>query len=270
MPELPDLQVFSENLKKRILNKNISLVTVYNSRKIDTPELFCEKLTRTNIQDIIRDGKELFFQLANGNCFSVHLMLSGKFFITNQNDAENIKSKITSLSFDDDDAATPNGGAQAFVIADYQGLCKVSLNPKAPKAPDALSETFTFAYFSNTLRKNAAKNIKAVLIDQYVVRGIGNAYIDEILWKADISPESVTGKIPEQKTKDLYEAIPFIFNDAIYNIQKISPDIISGEERSFLRVHNPRKKFTDEGDKIIVKTVATKTTYFTEKQKLYV
>jgi formamidopyrimidine-DNA glycosylase len=48
------------------------------------------------------------------------------------------------------------------------------------------------------------------------------------------------------------------------------PDIISGEERSFLKVHNPRKKATDEGDRIIKKTVATKTTYFTDKQKLYV
>jgi len=261
MPELPDLYVFSENLKKRILDKNISLVTVHNLRKIDTPKLFCEKLTGTTIQDIVRDGKELRFLLANDNCFSVHLMLSGKFFITSQNDAESIKSKIVSLTFSD---------AQTFVVADYQGLCRVTLNPKAANAPDALSDTFTFAYFSNALKKNAWKNIKAVLIDQNVVRGIGNAYVDEILWKANISPESVTGKIPEDKIKDLYEAIPFIFNDAIKNIRNISPDIINGEERSFLRVHNPRKKVTDEGDKIIVKTVASKTTYFTDKQKLYV
>ena len=265
MPELPDLHVFAGNLKKRILNKTISSVTVYNTRKIDIPGLFCEKLTGTNIRDIVRDGKELFFMLANENCFSVHLMLSGKFFVCDQNEMEKINSKIVALNLVE---------SQTFVVADYQMLCRITLNPKPPKTPDALSAAFTFEYFARTLKKNALKNIKAVLIDQNVVRGIGNAYVDEILWKADISPESVTGKIPEEKLKDLYEAIPFIFNDAIENIQKISPDIINGEERSFLRVHNRNKKYTGEGDKIgdkiIVKTVATKTTYFTEKQKLYI
>ena len=261
MPELPDLHIFSENLKKRILDKNISSAKVYNTRKIDTPDLFCKTLTGTSIQDIVRDGKELRFLLANNNCFNVHLMLNGKFFITPQNEVDKINGKITALFFEDD---------QALALADFQGLCKVTLNPRASKAPDALSGEFTLDYFSKALKRNQMKNIKAVLIDQNFVRGIGNAYVDEILWKADISPESVSLKIPEDKLKDLYEAIPFVLNDAIEKIRQISPDIISGEERSFLRVHNPRKKFTEEGDRIIVKEVASKKTYFTEKQKLYI
>ena len=261
MPELPDLHVFSENLKKRILDKNIDSVTVYNRRKIDTPDLFCKTLTGTSIRDIVRGGKELFFCLSNDNRFSVHLMLNGKFSICSRDEEGKINGKIMALCFED---------ARSLVIADYQGLCKVTLNPGTPKAPDAMSDTFTFEYFKGTIKRNPWKNIKALLIDQNVVRGIGNAYVDEILWKADISPESVAGKIPEEKTKDLYEAISFVLNDAIHSIQKISPDIISEEERSFLGVHNPHRKVTDTGDKIIVKTVASKTTYFTEKQKLYI
>jgi formamidopyrimidine-DNA glycosylase len=268
MPELPDLHVYSINLKKRILDKNIASVTICNPRKFDTPNTFCQKLTGTNIQDIVREGKELYFLLANQNSFSVHLMLNGKFFIVNQDATEKISGKILALNFEASAEAAPEH--EALVIADYQGLCKISLNPKATKSPDALSDKFTFEYFAKVLQKNAPKNIKAVLIDQNVVRGIGNAYVDEILWKADISPESVSGKIPEEKLKDLYKAIPFILNDAIQNILKLSPDIIGGEERSFLKVHNPRKKQTDNGDKIIVKTVASKTTYFTDKQKLYI
>jgi formamidopyrimidine-DNA glycosylase len=265
MPELPDLYVFSQNLKERILSKNIASVTVYNPRNINTPELFCEKLTGTSIRDIIRDGKELRFLLANDNCFSVHLMLNGKFFISSPDEEDRINSKITALYFEGTSELS-----EVFVIADYQGLCKVTLNPKASKAPDALADTFTFEYFRTAMKKNAWKNIKAVLIDQNVVRGIGNAYVDEILWKAGISPASVTGKTPEAKARDLYDAIPLVLNGAILAIQKISPHIISGEERSFLSVLNPRKKYTDEGDRIIVKTIASKTTYFTEKQKLFI
>jgi formamidopyrimidine-DNA glycosylase len=260
MPELPDLHVFSRNLKQRIMHKQIAEVTVYNTQKINTPNIFCENLTGTSIKDIIREGKELHFLLANQNSFGVHLMLSGKFSIVNRNEVEKINSKIAALYFED---------GSAFVVSDEQGLCKVMLNPKPSKVPDALSDTFTFEYFAGQIKRKAGLNIKAFLTDQKIIRGIGNAYVDEILWKADISPESVSGKIPEVQLKDLFLAIPFIVNDAIQNIQRISPDIISGEERSFLRVHNPRKKCTDDGYKIIIKTVAGKKTYFTEKQKLF-
>jgi formamidopyrimidine-DNA glycosylase len=266
MPELPDLHVFSENLKKRILSRNIASVTIFNPGRISAPDLFREKLTGTSIRDIVRDGKELLFPLANGCCFSVHLMLSGRFFICSQKDTGTVSAKIAALCFEGA-ADNPSG---AFVIADFQGLCRVTLNPKPSKAPDAMSDTFTFAYFKNELKRNALKNIKAVLIDQNVVRGIGNAYVDEILWKAGISPESVSGKIPEEKARELHGAVPLVLNEAILAIRKISPDIISGEERSFLGVHNPGRKYTDAGDKIIVKTVASKKTYFTDKQKLYI
>jgi formamidopyrimidine-DNA glycosylase len=260
MPELPDLHVFAENLSKMILNKNILSVTVYNTRKIATPDYYRLKLAGTCINHIERNGKELFFKLANKNCFSVHLMLSGRFFIGNRDEVETIKSKIIGLCFDDN---------ENFVVSDMQGLCRVSLNPKPPRAPDAMSPKFTYEYFLKAIKKNTYGNIKALLIDQKFVRGIGNAYADEILWKAGISPESFSGKIPEEKLRDLYGAIPFVFNDAIGNIQRLAPEIISGEERSFLRVHNPGKEATDEGDGIIVKTIAGKITYFTDKQKKY-
>jgi len=260
MLELPDLYVFAENLKKRILNKTISTVTVYNTRKIATPDYYRQKMTGTSICDIVRDGKELFFRLANNNCFSVHLMLSGQFFIGNRDEVEKVKGKLLGLEFE-------NG--ENLVVADLQNLCRVSWNPKISGTPDAMSVKFTLAYFSGGLKKNEWSNIKALLIDQHFVRGIGNAYADEILWKAGISPESVAGKIPEEKVKELHESIPLVLNDAIQNIQRISPDSIGGEERSFLRVHNRNREFTDEGDKIIVKTIASKTTYFTEKQKKY-
>jgi formamidopyrimidine-DNA glycosylase len=260
MPELPDLCVFFFFFKKRILHKTITGVTVFNTRSINTPAFFSEKLTGTTVQDIVREGKELHFLLENQNSFAVHLMLNGKFHIISQNELHKINAKIAALCFED---------AEYFVISDFQGLCKVTLNPKPSGTPDALSDTFTFEYFLAQIRKKARENIKAFLIDQHIVRGIGNAYVDEILWKANISPESVAGKIPEEKLRDLFQAIPFVLNDAIRNIQNIAPDIISGEERSFLKVHNPRLKCTEDGDAIIKKQVAAKTTYFTEKQELF-
>ena len=92
------------------------------------------------------------------------------------------------------------------------------------------------------IRQNSSKIIKEFIIDQNIIKGIGNAYADEILWKAMISPHSTSGKIPEEVVMELNRAIPEILKDAIQKIKEISPEIISGEVRSFLKVHNTEKK----------------------------
>lgn len=261
MPELPDLQIFSKNLKKKVSNKKIVSAEVFNKSKLNVDaSVVKSKLLETKIVDIVREGKELYFQLENNDVFSVHLMLNGEFDICDSHEVPNIKYKILSISFEDE---------QALVVADFQGLCKVTFNPTMTDVPDALGETFTFEYLLNAVNNNRRKNIKVFLINQDIIKGIGNAYADEILWKANISPESTVGKIPEENLKELFDAISYILKDAIVNIEKISPDIISGEERSFLKVHNSKKKQTDEGEEILIKKIASKTTYYTEKQQLF-
>ena len=260
MPELPDLQVFSKNLMKRTAHRKIVSADVFNVSRLNVDgETVRTKLLGMEITDIVRDGKELYFQLENSVVFSVHLMLSGRFQICAPGEVSGIPYKILSIGFDE----------EALVLSDFQGMCKVTFTPAAAKAPDALGEAFTMAYLQNAVRRNQRKNIKAFLIDQSIVRGIGNAYADEILWKADISPKSTAGKIPEDRLAALYTAISDVLEDAIANIERISPDIISGEERSFLRVHNSGKKYTDEGDRILVEKIAAKTTYYTERQQLF-
>ena len=261
MPELPDLQIFSKNLTKRIAHREIVSADVYNGSRLNVNgETVRIKLHGTNITHIVRNGKELYFQLENNEVFSVHLMLSGKFHICTWEEISGIPYKILSIGFERD---------ETLVISDFQGMCKVTFNPAATDTPDALGETFTLPYLQNAVRRNQRKNIKAFLIDQSIVKGIGNAYADEILWKANISPKSTAGKIPEDRLTALYTAISDVLKDAIANIERISPDIISGEERSFLKVHNSSKRYTDEGDKILIEKIAAKTTYYTERQQLF-
>ena len=128
---------------------------------------------------------------------------------------------------------------------------------------------FTPDYFGKAARKAPMTNIKAFLIDQRVVRGIGNAYADEILWAARVSPRSLTGRIPPEVMLALHQAIGAVLRDAVASIRELSPDRISGEERSFLKVHNKARKQTETGFPILVEQIASKTTYFTEEQTLY-
>lgn len=259
MPELPDLQVYSLNLKRKICNKNISSVSLFIPKNCNIDDDNLKTILLGNeITDVYRSGKELFFKLKDENIFSVHLMLHGRFEVCSTEDMEKVKHKILSLTFDD---------GESFAATDFQKICKITFNPPENMIPDALGKDFTYTYFEETALANSKKNIKAFLIDQNIVRGIGNAYADEILWKANISPESIIGKIPKENLQTVYAAIGMTLENAIDSIQKINPNIIAGEERGFLKVH--KKKVTDEGETVICKKIASKSTYFIEKQQLF-
>lgn len=261
MPELPDLQVYKKNLEKKLLNKKIEKIEIYNTKKIVGDTMPLLKLDGTiSIFDINRIGKELIFNLTNDTTIGFHLMLKGEFSIDSHNNLEQKKYKIFEFVFEDN---------QGLLLTDPQGLAKVTINPEINNVPDALSNEFDFSYFIDKVNDNSRKNIKAFLLDQNIVKGIGNAYADEVLWHSKISPESKVGKIPAEKLQQLYTSIKVVLQNAIEQIDILSPDIISGETRSFLKVHNSAIDRTENGEEIIVKKIASKKTYFTASQELF-
>jgi len=259
MPELPDLEVFKDNIFKRLTSKRLAELKVFSSKIITPQSMLTGELEGRELQNIRRHGKELLFDFADGRIIAVHLMLNGKISITN-NTTDNIWQKVLALTFENETIIFHDTGNIGTVI---------KYKPFLGKTPDALGSDFTLDYFSNIVRKNSFTNIKAFLIDQKIVKGIGNAYADEILWAARISPKSITGKLPDNVITELYNAIGNVLRGAIVSIKSIAPDIISGEERSFLKVHTRFKKVTETGFPIMVETIASKKTYFTQEQVVY-
>ncbi|MGY0041548.1 hypothetical protein [Pedobacter sp. NJ-S-72] len=107
------------------------------------------------------------------------------------------------------------------------------------------------------------------MLDQHIIRGIGNAYADEILWEAGISPFSSANKIPEEKLKDLAKAVRHVLKNAIEQISKTHPAIISGEVRDFLKIHSSKKTHSPSGVPIIIVKTGARKTYYTEEQEIY-
>ena len=260
MPELPDLENFSKNIFTLVKNKKILNIEVYNSKKIvgDLNKLQSLSLNAF-ISEISRNGKELYFNLDNGFLFSVHLMLNGRFQFCNKDEISSVKYKIIALHFETE---------EYLVVQDFQALCKIGVEPIIDAVPDALSSAFNLEYFLSKIT-GYRKVIKALLIDQSFVKGIGNAYVDEILWAAKVDPESIAYKIPRDICIVLYDTIKKVLMDAISSIERIAPNIIGGEERSFLVIHNPSINVTPDGEEILIKKVASKTTYYTQSQILY-
>jgi formamidopyrimidine-DNA glycosylase len=258
MPELPDLEVFSTNLQKKFAGKKLQQVRVVNKKKLKvTPAKLKKSLEGSALKKVYREGKEIHFAFSNGNVLGWHLMLRGGMSaFEKKNDA---KYTIMELLF---------SNSSGLALTDYQSAATPTLNPEEKDAPDALSKEIDFSFLKELLSRKKTI-IKNVLLDQKSIRGIGNAYADEILWKAGISPFSVANKIPDEKIRVLTKAIPSVLQNAIKQIRKKNPDIISGEVRDFLKIHNSKMKKSPTGGKIVNKMINGRITYYSSEQKLF-
>jgi formamidopyrimidine-DNA glycosylase len=257
MPELPDLEVFSKNLNKRLSGKKIIAVTVHNAEQINvTPETLNNQLENAILSHIKREGKTIHFIFSNQQILQVHLMVKGEFDIV-PNDAI-LNSKILSLRFDDQNH---------LVISDPKNFATVTLNPEPSPIPDALD--LTLRYLKMQLYRKKSKKIKAFLIEQTIIRGIGNAYSDEILWISRIAPNSLCGKIPDDAVNALFDAIPTVLKAAIEQIEIAKPNLLKGEYRDFLNIHHPNKTHSPTGGLIHCKKIASRKTYYSDEQRCY-
>lgn len=257
MPELPDLQAFSHNLTKRLKGKKLKEIIVTESKKLNVSEKELKNaLEGHELEKIARAGKELHVHFKGGHSLGLHLMLHGGLSLYKDGDKEP-QFRIITLKFDD---------GTNLSLTDFQKAATPTLDPKESDVPDALD--VTTEYLSGKLAKTKTP-VKTVLMDQKVLRGIGNAYADEILWDAKISPFSAANKIPADVVKKLVGAIKSVLEHAEKEILKANPDIISGEVRDFLIVHQPRKKTTPQGKIIHQKEVSSRKTYYTDEQELF-
>ena len=258
MPELPDLELFSRNLTNIFAGDTVSDVEVFKHNKVHPSAVGLHNaIVGQSLTRVFREGKELWFQFSNDRVLAIHLMLRGKFIHT---DTPVEKAAIIALEFE---------ASGCLVLVDPLGWANVTLDPPKPAAPDALD--VDLQYLQERLsQEKSRRTIKSFLLDQKILRGIGNAYADEILWDARISPESLCGKIPDEAVQALFVSIKRVLNNAVEELKRATPDAISGEYREFLAVHNKSRSVTPTGAEIKIKKVAGKKTYYTNEQILYV
>ena len=257
MPELPDIEVFSRNLKKMYGGKKLTRIKVVNNKNIkDSQKELSKVLEGQKLKDVYRSGKEMRFLFSNGEILGLHLMLTGD-LIPFQ--VEN-KYKSTKVEFYFE-------GGNNLVLTDRFKNAFIKLNPVEKEGIDALDPKLNYSYLKLALNRKAA--IKNILLDQHVIRGIGNAYSDEILWQTRISPFSKGNAIPDDKIKELAKKIKKVLKNATDKIFKNYPGLIHGEVRDFLEIHTKKKDTSPTGAKIKIAERGMLNTYYTDEQVLY-
>jgi formamidopyrimidine-DNA glycosylase len=257
MPELPDIEVFSRNLKKMYAGKQLSKIKVINGKKLkDKPKDLSKSIEGKKLQDIYRSGKEMRFKFSGDVILGLHLMLTGDLHPFEKKNER--KSTIVEFHFKD---------GSGLALTDRMKNANVKLHPEDKQGIDALDKALNYKKLKEIL--NRKTNIKNVLLDQNSIRGIGNGYSDEILWKTKISPFSLASAIPDEKIKELAKNIKQVLRSAVTKISKKYPDLIQGEIRDFMDIHTKKLTHSPTGAPIKMVDRGMLKTFYTDEQVLY-
>ncbi len=255
MPEIPDIEVFSRNLKKLLAGKQVTKVKVVNGQKLkDTTKELSQALEGQKILDVFRSGKELRIQFSKNVLLGIHLMLTGDLHFFEE--ANERKSTVVELQF---------GDGTGLALTDRMKNAAVKLAPVDKGGIDALQ--LNYKTLKELMSRKAA--IKNVLIDQDIIRGIGNSYSDEILWQTRISPFSKAAAIPDEKIKELATTIKKVLKEATEKIYKNHPGKINSEVKEYLQIHTKKKTESPTGRPILTAKRGMLLTYYTDEQVLY-
>jgi len=204
MPELPEVQTVVNFLKPTLENKIIeSILPEKNFSKVlvgKSPQFFKKQLNGQKITRIWRRGKYIVMDLTKGHVL-VHLRMTGQLFLKNS-DSENTKHIRAIFQFRDGSVLCFKDTRKFGRITFMASLA--ALNDRLGLEP--LSEEFTSDWLSAGL-KGKNRMMKALLLDQGFIAGLGNIYVDEFLWSARIHPRALSSNVSRPKSRFLHQAI---------------------------------------------------------------
>lgn len=229
MPELPEVETVKRSLEKNIIGKTITSVDIYMPKIIrpDQPEQFKETVCGRQVVQLERRGKYLMLHLSNSLTMLLHLRMTGRLVYLAPGQ---VQPKHTHVLF-----YLNNGSQLAF--ADMRQFGRINLIPTAELenlpalkklGPEPLGKHFNQHYLQKKLPKRRAK-IKALLLDQTFVVGLGNIYADEALHLARIHPERIAASLNANEISTLYQTIVAVLEQGIKNRGTSFSDYVDGE-----------------------------------------
>ncbi|MFW9843753.1 MAG: Fpg/Nei family DNA glycosylase [Candidatus Thorarchaeota archaeon] len=236
MPELPELQVISRELTDILVGHSIKNITVHNH--IVVHGLPVDEFTRRAVGEIFQsvraDGKFIIMALEKHDIV-INPMLTGRFRTVSRY-KKPIKRDMISIQTT----------GETFWYSDLKKMGRVYLVPTGDysqvagfgdRGPSALDPKLTLDVFKERLKQRNGQ-IKNVLRNQRFVKGIGNAYADEILVYAGILPFRKRSSLTEDEIEKLYESMRKVLTRIRDVLSGRSLSEIAIEKRDFMMIHN--------------------------------
>ncbi|MFZ2190351.1 MAG: bifunctional DNA-formamidopyrimidine glycosylase/DNA-(apurinic or apyrimidinic site) lyase [Candidatus Magasanikiibacteriota bacterium] len=226
MPELPEVETIRQDLRKKILHKKIKNIEITQKARVNMNHSdFVKSLKNKEFVEIDRIGKLIIFGLANKKYLLVHLKMTGQLIYErgrqmiggghSENQMPvNLPDKFTRATFEFTDS-----GKLYFNDMRRFGYLKIVNEKelqieKAKYGIEPLQINFTLINFKQALQ-NRKTSIKAVLLNQKLIAGVGNIYADESCFLAGIRPNIGVDKLTSLQVSKLYKAIEKVIKQAI-------------------------------------------------------
>ncbi|GAA2298975.1 Fpg/Nei family DNA glycosylase [Nonomuraea roseoviolacea subsp. roseoviolacea] len=246
MPELPEVESLAGFLRERAVGRTVlavDVVAIQALKTFDPPVSALGGLTVTGVSrygkflDLDCDGLHLVIHLARAGWLRWRDDLSG---------ARPVRPGKGPLAARLRLAPDEEGLAPGFELTEAGTQKRLALyvvrDPAevpgvASLGPDPLAETFTADALKRIVGGNRTQ-IKGLLRDQKVIAGIGNAYSDEVLHAARMSPFKIASTLTDAQIADLHEAIVETLREAVERARGLAAKDLKAEKKSGLRVHN--------------------------------
>ncbi|WP_248964468.1 Fpg/Nei family DNA glycosylase [Sphaerisporangium perillae] len=245
MPELPEVESLAEFLRERAVGRAVAGVDVVGFQALKTVDPPVTALGGLTVTGVARHGKFLDLD-CDGLHFVTHLARGG--WLRWRDDLSGAKPVrpgkgplAVRVRFAPDDEGRMPGfelteaGTQkrlaVYVVTDPAQVPGI-----ASLGPDPLAPGFTVEALKGIVNGSRTQ-IKGLLRDQKVIAGIGNAYSDEVLHVAKMSPFKIAGSLTDTAVADLHEAIVGTLREAVERSRGIAAKDLKTEKKSGLRVH---------------------------------
>lgn len=234
MPELPEVETLRRGLERHLVGRTITEVRVPVPKMLKgtltDPGVFGERLRGAGIDSVGRRGKHLINRLISGYYLLFHMNMRGQLLVT---EAEAPVEKYLAAAFSLDNGRELRfhdmwrWGEMRLVSAEelarHPGLIGMG--------PEPLSGEWTSDMLAQGLAKRPKTAIKAALLDQAVVAGVGNIYADESLFRAGIQPVRAAGLLTVLETARLTQEIITVLTEAVEGGGTTSDEYVDTEGR---------------------------------------
>ena len=219
MPELPDITVYIEALEKRILNRKLERVRIASPFLLRTALPPISAAEGKEVISLRRLGKRICIGLENDLWLVLHLMIAGRLH-WKEGPVKLSKLHLATFEFEHGSLTLTEAGTQKraslHVVEGESGL--KDLDPGGRELFDLTLEQFS------QILQTENHTLKRALTDPRALSGIGNAYSDEILWQAQLSPIALTQKLKHEELERLFNATKQSLTDWVERLRSESGD----------------------------------------------
>ena len=203
MPELPDIVVYLEALERRVLGEVVRGVRIASPSVLRTYDPPYDAPVGSTVESLQRVGKRIVFALEGDLFLVIHLMVAGRLRWVEAGKAIPKKVGLAAIDFDAGTLIlTEQGTKKRAGIWIARGFDEVSALDRGGVEP---LEVDVGEFGAALKREN--RTLKRALTDPRIFSGIGNAYSDEILWAARMSPVKRTGQLTDSEVEHLHRAV---------------------------------------------------------------